>query len=90
MPELKAISVNRQRIPLRAADLWIHRNLPGTETLLPKPVRLAVIGGIAVYPAAAAAAPRLPLLGLRGLVRNGLRMRIEGRAMWVSLDSPAP
>jgi hypothetical protein len=77
-PKVGAILVNRQEVPLRRANLWIHRNRPGTSELLPRPVRLPVLEGISVYPADSTNAPRLPLLGLRGPVRGGLRLLIEG------------
>src|SRR3954447_25179952 len=38
--KLGAILVNRQEVPLLGANLWVHRNRPGTSELLPKPVRL--------------------------------------------------
>src|SRR5262249_32859866 len=63
--DLGSILVNRQEVPLRAADLWVHRNRPGTAELLPRPFRLEVPQGIAVYPGGVPGAPRLPLLGLR-------------------------
>jgi hypothetical protein len=77
-PKVGAILVNRQEIPLRRANLWIHRNRPSTAELLPKPFRLPIPEGVSVYPADSSNAPRLPLMGLRGLVRNGLRLLMEG------------
>src|SRR2546430_2455843 len=47
---LGIILVNQEEVPLIAARLWIHRNRPGTTELLPRPVRLDVPQGIAVYP----------------------------------------
>ena len=82
--KLGAILVNRQEVPLQRANLWIHRNRPGTADLLPNPVRLAIPEGISVYPASALGPPRLPLLGLRGLVRNQMRLVVEGA--WGSLS----
>lgn len=84
---LGSILVNQQEVPLRVAQLWIHRNRPGAVELLPRPFRLEVPQGIAVYPAAVSAAPRLPLLGLRSLIRSKLRLRIDGGNLSVSLGS---
>ena len=42
-------------------------------------VVLKCVEGIAVYPDNHPAAPRLPLLGLRILVRNGVRVTIHGK-----------
>jgi hypothetical protein len=53
---------------------------------LPKPFRLDVSEGISVYQAHASNAPRLPLLGLRGLVRNNLRLTIGGMAVSLQKD----
>jgi hypothetical protein len=75
---LGAILVNRQEVPLLRAGLWVHRNRPGTAELFSNPVRPPIPEGISVYPAAALAPPRLPLLGLRGIVRNRLRLVIDG------------
>ena len=85
-----SILVNRQDVPLYAANLWIHRNRPGTSELLPRPVRLAVPQGIAVYPRGLATAPRLPLLGVRALVTSGLRLTISSGSMSVSLAHERP
>lgn len=85
LQELGSILVNRDEVPLKAAQLWIHRNRPGTTELLPRPFRLEVPQGVVVYPSGTAAAPRLPLLGLRGLVRSKLRLSIDGDKMSVSL-----
>lgn len=83
-PRLGAILVNRQEVPLLRANLWVHRNRPGTADLLPRPVRLPIPEGISVYTAGTAGAPRLPLLGLRPLVRNRLRLVIDGAAVSLS------
>jgi len=85
LQSLGTIVVNREEVPLRAAHLWIHRNRPGTAELLARPFHLEVLQGVAVYPSGVAGAPRLPLLGLRGLVRNKLRVTIDGDKMSVSL-----
>ncbi len=85
--ELGSILVNRDEVPLRAAHLWIHRNRPGTAELLPRPFRLEVPQGIAVYPSGVPSAPRLPLLGLRAVVRSKLKLTIDGDKMQVSLRS---
>ncbi len=82
---LGSIVVNRDEVPLRAAHLWVHRNRPGTVELLPKAFRLEVPQGVAVYLPGSASAPRLPLLGLRALVRSKLRLTVDGDKMSVSL-----
>jgi len=76
LPKKGAILVNRQEVPLLSAHLWIRRNRPRTTELLPKPYPLQIPEGISVFPDGMPGAPRLPLLGLRGLVRNELRLVI--------------
>lgn len=61
------IKVNQQAVPLAECDLVIDG------------VVLNCPDGIAVYPDNHPAAPRLPLLGLRVLVRNGVRVLIDGK-----------
>lgn len=61
------IKVNQQVVPLAECDLVIDG------------VVLDCPDGIAVYPDNHPAAPRLPLLGLRVLVRNGVRVLIDGK-----------
>jgi hypothetical protein len=75
------ILVNRQEVPLLGLNLWVHRNKPGTTTMLSKPVKLELPEGISVYPTGTATPPRLPLLGLRGLVRNHIRVTIDGMSV---------
>jgi hypothetical protein len=84
-PKVGAILVNRLEVPLLAANLWIHRNRAGTAELLRKPVRLPIPEGVSVFPSDSASSPRVPLLGLRGLVRNGWRLAID--ATWISLSN---
>lgn len=92
LPRLGEILVNRQEVPLVSADLWVHRNRPGLSELLPKPFLLKLPQGIALYPEGTPGAPRLPLLGLRGIVTQRLRLTIDGVKRGVSLQafSPSP
>jgi hypothetical protein len=85
LEEVKKILVNRQEVPLLKARVWVHRNKPGTAELLPRPVRQDVPDGIAVYPTGAPNPPRLPLLGMRLLTRNKLKLTVDGDKMRVSL-----
>ncbi len=69
-----------RRLPLHAADLWLYRNEPGQRDHFANqpPGRLALSGGIAVYPDDGSNFPRLPLLGLKALVDNDLHLTISG------------
>ena len=85
---LGSIFVNRQEIPLLSGVLWIHRNRPGTTDLLKRPFRLDVSQGFALYPTSSPHVPRLPLLGIRGIVKSQLKLTIEGQGQKVSLRGP--
>ena len=79
--KLNSILVNRREVPLRSATVWIYRNRPGTSQLLPVPFLFSFPEGIAVHSADALDAPRLPLLGVRGLMRNRLQLTINDMAV---------
>jgi hypothetical protein len=67
-----------QRVPVHAAKLWLHPNLPGQNQVAErKPFALDLKGGIALYPDQTA--PRLPILGLRALTDNNLYLSIDGQ-----------
>jgi len=67
------IRVNGQLVPLAEADL----DLEGIRIRCPE--------GIAVYPDNHPNAPRLPLLGLRAIARNGLTVEIDGTKKEVTI-----
>ena len=74
LKQVGLIKVTQQVIPLTEYDLVIDD------------VPLKCVAGIAVYPDDHHAAPRLPLLGLRALVRNGVRVLIEGSLVELTLS----
>jgi hypothetical protein len=51
-------------------------------------MRLRLAEGIAVFPKDHPGATRLPLIGLRALVRNGLRVVVDGARRQVSISRP--
>lgn len=77
-----------QSLPLRAANLWLHANAPGAwDRLSRKPAYpLLVPEGIVVSPSGSAF-PRLPLLGLRAILRNKLTLRVDGGTGLVQLST---
>lgn len=83
-----AVRDRGERIPLHAAHLWLHANQPGTREVRQdrEPYRLRVHEGIAIYPDDRA--PRLPILGLRAITRNGLQLMIDGDRRLVWLRTP--
>jgi hypothetical protein len=78
-----------RRLPLHAADVWLHPNRPGhrDQFLDRPPFRLELPRGIAVYPSDSRF-PRLPLLGLRALISNRLHLAIDGARALASLRIP--
>ncbi len=52
-----------------------------------EPVVLKLEGGIAVYPSDASNYPRLPVLGLRVILKNQFKLVIDGKRKHVSLKS---
>jgi hypothetical protein len=89
LPLLGAIREGGRAPSLRFANVWIHRNNPGSRDLRgDQPFLLALRDGIAVYPDDGSNYPRLPLLGLRGIMKNNLKLVIDGKRKCVSLSSP--
>jgi hypothetical protein len=73
---------------LRFAKIWIHRNRAGTRDLSKvEPFLLRLDAGIAVYPSDKSNYPRLPLLGLRAILDNDLKLVLDGKRNHVSLKS---
>jgi hypothetical protein len=71
------------------AGLWLFRNEPGQLTASARPpTRLALPEGIAVYPEDLPSPARLPILGLRALVTNKLKLIIDGKRRMVTLKTP--
>lgn len=79
--ELKRIGeleIDRVRVVQYAADVRIHRNVSGKAELTGDSFPLEMPQGISVLPDGQA--PRLPLIGLRSIIANQLRLLInEGR-----------
>ena len=84
------IQVGGFLVPHFAASVWIHPNRAGTAELDGgEPFPIAMEQGIAIYPANVSNPARLPILGLRGLIRNPLRLTIDGEGRNMTLESPA-
>jgi hypothetical protein len=78
LPKRGLVKVGGRTIPLDAANVWIHPD-PG------EPFRLRMEEGIVVYPPDLTNPARRPILGLRGLVRSGLTLLINGRTKDLAL-----
>jgi hypothetical protein len=74
---------------LHTASVWMHRNEPGRRDLRDaRPYPLQLPEGIAIYPSDESDYPRLPLLGLRAILKNNLKLIIDGKRKHASLRSP--
>jgi len=80
LPKRGMVNVGGRTIPLHAANVWIH---PDADD----PFRLRMEEGIAVFPPDVVNPARLPILGLRGLVRNGLMIVIDGKKTEVTIST---
>jgi hypothetical protein len=91
LPIVGAVRQQGRRLPLHAANLWLHPNKPGQRDQWANrpPYRLRLPEGLAIYPAGEQF-PRLPLLGLRLIARNKLRLTVDGERQRVSLRPPRP
>lgn len=89
LPVLGSARHQGRRLPVHAAHLWLHPNQPGQrDQLAARPAyRLHIPRGIIIYPAGTRY-PRLPLLGLRAIARNKLRLTVDGERLRVSLRTP--
>lgn len=88
MQQIGEIRERGRTIPLRAAALFIYSNLRGREEpdFSRSPTHLELPRGIAVYDEGDF--PRLPLLGLRAVLHNRLRLTIDGTRMTATLTRP--
>ncbi|MEX0711800.1 MAG: hypothetical protein WD278_05590 [Pirellulales bacterium] len=80
------INLNNRLTALKRAEVALCANVPGERRLLARePYLLATLGGITVLASADPLTPRLPLLGMRAIVRSKLRTTIDGRRGWVTI-----
>jgi hypothetical protein len=77
------LEVDRRRVVPYSASIRIHRNRRGRTALSGNSDPLAMPQGISVLPDEDA--PRLPLIGLRAIVANKLRLLIDGERRCVTL-----
>jgi hypothetical protein len=88
MELLGSIRVNNRLVLLREAALLLHGNVPGSrDEIRGEPCLQETASGIVVHRSDDPLAARLPILGLRVLARNKLRLVVDGAAMTVSLES---
>jgi hypothetical protein len=83
--QLKRIGTTR----LKGEKLWqlhgefrLHRNRPGTRELVEGSLPMIMTEGFTLAPEGSS---RLPLIGLRAIVSNGLVLRIDGKRRLLTL-----
>ncbi len=82
------IRVQGRPVPLINAGLWLFPNEPRHITASGRsPMRLALPEGIAVYPDDLPSPARLPIIGLRALATNELRLIVNGKRRLVTLKT---
>lgn len=87
MEQIGEVVVNRQTMPQYRSDLWIQRNQPGTRQPSEESHFLTLEEGITVIPEGMPGASRLPVLGLRAITKNRLRLLIDGDKRQVTLKT---
>jgi hypothetical protein len=70
------LEISHQRVVQYAADVGVHRNVPGRAALRGDSYPLEMPQGISVFEEGDG--PRLPLIGLRTIVANKLKLVIDG------------
>ena len=89
LPRLRWIREGGRLAPVHAGHVWIHPNVPGKrdEFSGAPAFRLRLDQGLAVHPDDLVF-PRLPLLGLRALVRNKPHFAMDPERCLVDLHTP--
>jgi hypothetical protein len=75
---------NEERLPQLQTDVFLHRNEPGTIERAERGILLRMDQGISLMPERLA---RLPILGLRALVWNDLKLVMDGKRRQVTLKT---
>lgn len=83
LKKIGELEIDRERVSQFAAEVSIHRNIKGTMARGIFPLEMPQ--GISVFPEGGSAAPRLPLLGLRTIISNRLKLIIDGERRRVTL-----
>jgi hypothetical protein len=85
--DLKSLGTTKlkgERLTQYAADLRLHTNQPGTIQVGTGSYPLNLEQGLSLVPEGSI---RLPLLGLRALIENDLKLVIEGKRRQVTLQT---
>jgi hypothetical protein len=79
------LEINHERVAQYAAIVHIHQTLRGKISGMTYPLEMPQ--GISVFPDSSTESPRLPLLGLRAILSNRLRLVIDGKRRETSLKT---
>ena len=85
LKRIGVLEVGHQQVVQYAADVRVHHNVPGRATLRGDSYPLEMPQGISVFEENDA--PRLPLIGLRTIVANKLRLLVDGNRRQVTLKT---
>jgi hypothetical protein len=85
LEEVGELEIGDARVAQFGAEVRIHRNLAGQTRLRGDSFPLEMPQGISVFEQGSPEAPRLPLIGLRTLVSNRLRLLVDGQRREVTL-----
>ena len=85
MKRIGELEIGHQRVVQYAADVRLHRNVPGRAVLRGDSYPLEMPQGISVFEEGDA--PRLPLIGLRTIIANKLRLVIDGDRRHLTLKT---
>jgi hypothetical protein len=85
MRKVGELEIDRERVAQYEAVVHIRRERRGQRTGEAYPLEMSQ--GISVFPDGSSGSPRLPLLGLRAILSNHLRLIIDGRRCDVSLKT---
>lgn len=84
-----AAMVNERPVALVRATLLLHRNVRcSRDELRGEPWPLEITEGVALHERGDPFAPRLPVLGLRAIVKAGLRTVTDGAKCQLSVGKP--
>jgi hypothetical protein len=79
------LEIGHQRVVQYAANVRMHRNVPGQAALRGDSYALEMPQGISVFEEGSS--PRLPLIGLRAIVANKLMLVIDGDRRYMTLKT---
>jgi hypothetical protein len=82
--QIGSSKIGKTIVPQYAAKVFIHRNKPRSHELT-NSCELIMDQGIAVIPDDSPAATRLPILGLKAILGNGLKLVVDGKRGQVSM-----